>query len=157
MKSERQKKIIEIICSNEIDTQEELVEILKNTGYDVTQATISRDIRALGLIKVAGETKRQKYAIPDKIDPTSDGKYITLLRDAVKSFDYAENIIVIKTVSGMAMAVAAALDNLQIDTIVGCVAGDDTLLCVVRNKNLINETIDQLKDIHRLAKASATW
>ena len=157
MKSERQKKIIEIICSNEIDTQEELVEILKNTGYDVTQATISRDIRALGLIKVAGETKRQKYAIPDKIDPTSDGKYITLLRDAVKSFDYAENIIVIKTVSGMAMAVAAALDNLQIDTIVGCVAGDDTLLCVVRNKNLINETIDQLKDIHRLAKESTTW
>ena len=157
MKSERQKKIIEIICSNEIDTQEELVEILRNTGYDVTQATISRDIRALGLIKVAGDTKRQKYAIPDKIDPINDGKYLTILRDAILSLDSAENIIVIKTVSGMAMAVAAGIDNLNIDTIVGCVAGDDTLMCVVRSKNLISETIEQFKGIHRLAKENTTW
>lgn len=151
MKSARQNKIIELICSYEIDTQEELVERLKNAGFDVTQATVSRDIRSLGLIKSVGDTKKQKYAIPEKLDPVHDKRYISVLKDAIISFDHAENIIVIKTVPGMAMAVAAAFDLMDVDGIVGCIAGDDTMFCVVRNKYIINETVEQL------AKKSGIW
>ena len=113
MKNGRQKKIIEIIENNEIETQEELVDRLKAEGFNVTQATVSRDIRTLSVYKKAIGDGRQKYAVEKENDHTLDGKFKRVLRDGFVSIDMAQNILVIKTVSGMAMAVAAAVDAMH--------------------------------------------
>lgn len=130
MKRNRHEKILELIEKNEIVTQEELAAELKKSGYDVTQATVSRDIRALGLTKVQTPSGGQKYAMIRSQD--ASGKYIRVLRDSYISIDQAQNLLVLKTVSGMAMAAAAALDALQMPEIVGCIAGDDTVMAAVR-------------------------
>ena len=131
MKNSRQKKLIELIESYEIDTQEELCRRLKEEGFNVTQATISRDIRTLKIYKKAGSNGGQCYAV-DRADSALDEKYLRVLRDGFVSMDMAQNILVIKTVSGMAMAVAAAIDALQYKEIVGTIAGDDTIMTAVR-------------------------
>ena len=112
MKLERHSKIVELIGKYEIETQEELAEHPKEEGYQVTQATISRDIRELKLTKASGENGRQRYMVMQTQETLSD-KYIRILRDGFVSMDMAQNILVIKTVSGMAMAVAAALDAIH--------------------------------------------
>ena len=132
MKSNRQVKILELIRENEIETQEELSEYLKQEGFKVTQATVSRDIRALKLTKVALKGGRQKYAVLPEETEDMAAKYVRVLKDGFVSMDMAQNILVVKTVSGMAMAVAAALDAMQCRDIVGSIAGDDTIMCVVR-------------------------
>jgi transcriptional regulator of arginine metabolism len=132
MKSNRQVKILELIRENEIETQEELSEYLKQEGFKVTQATVSRDIRALKLTKVALKGGRQKYAVLPEETEDMAAKYVRVLKDGFVSMDMAQNILVVKTVSGMAMAVAAALDAMQCREIVGSIAGDDTIMCVVR-------------------------
>ncbi len=132
MKSKRQGKILELIRKNEIETQEELSEYLKQEGFPVTQATVSRDIRALKLTKVALKDGRQKYAVLSEDTKDMTAKYARVLKDGFVSMDMAQNILVIKTVSGMAMAVAAALDAMQYHEIVGSIAGDDTIMCAVR-------------------------
>ncbi len=132
MKLGRQSKIIELVNKNNIETQEELADLLTKAGYNVTQATISRDIRELKLTKVAGDDGRQKYIILKNNESGLSDKFIRVLKDGFVSMDMAMNIVVIKTVSGMAMAVAAALDALHIQGIVGCIAGDDTVMCIVR-------------------------
>ena len=132
MKSDRQSKIIEIISKNNVETQEELVEMLNHQGYDVTQATVSRDIRELNLLKVTVDG-RQKYAYINHEDGAkTNNKYMRVLREGFVSMDMAQNILVIKTISGMAMAVAAALDAMKWNEIVGSIAGDDTLMCAIR-------------------------
>lgn len=132
MKKNRHEKILDIIQEQDIETQEELAAELRKSGYDVTQATVSRDIRALNLTKVATPEGRQKYSrIRDAADKMKE-KYIRVLRDGFVSMDQAQNILVMKTVSGMAMAVAAALDALEIPEIVGCIAGDDTIMAAIR-------------------------
>ena len=142
MKTKRQRKIIELITNNDIETQEELAAKLVENGFNVTQATISRDIRELNLTKIATKGGKQKYAVQSSSDIVSNSKYMRVLNDGIITMDTAGNILVVKTVSGMAMAVAAALDAMQIKEILGCIAGDDTLLCVVKHA----EETDRVKE-----------
>ena len=132
MKTARHAKIIEIINKNNLETQEELAKALNEAGFNVTQATVSRDIRELKLMKVSENGERQRYVVFQNKDNWESDKYIRVLRDGFVSMDMAQNLLVIKTVSGMAMAVAAALDALKWNEIVGCIAGDDTVMCAIR-------------------------
>ena len=132
MKIERHAKIIELINEYAIETQEELAARLNDAGFRVTQATVSRDIRELKLTKVQKENGRQCYSVMQHQRDFGE-KYIRILRDCFVSMDMAQNILVIKTVAGMAMAAAAALDGLHWTEIVGCIAGDDTIFCAVRS------------------------
>mgnify|MGYP003761233273 CR=1 FL=1 len=151
MKISRQAKIIELINKYDIETQEELADRLMQDGYNVTQATVSRDIRELKLSKVAMDDGRQKYIVLQKTEQGLSEKYTRVLRDGFVSMDMAQNILVIKTISGMAMAVAAALDALQISSIVGCIAGDDTIMCAIRSKEETYSVIEKLnKIIHNI-------
>ena len=144
MKLERHSKIIELIGQYEIETQEELAERLNQAGFRVTQATVSRDIRELKLTKVQGENGRQRYAVMQAQKDFGE-KYLRILRDCFVSMDMAQNILVIKTVSGMAMAVAEALDVIGFHEIVGCVAGDNTIMCAVRTVDDTIILMDKLK------------
>lgn len=121
MKTKRQRKIIELITNYDIETQEELAAKLVENGFNVTQATISRDIRELNLTKIATKGGKQKYAVQSSSDIVSNSKYMRVLNDGIITMDTAGNILVVKTVSGMAMAVAAALDAMQIKEILGCI------------------------------------
>lgn len=150
MKKSRQSKIIEIIQKYDVDTQEELAKRLSDAGYDVTQATISRDIRELKLSKIPTGGGKQKYIALKQDDAKIGDKYIRVLRDGFTSMDMAQNILVIKTVSGMAMAVAAALDALKLSEIVGCIAGDDTIFVAVRT---VEDTLVLMDKIHGFIKA----
>ena len=136
MKSSRQNKIIEIVKNNHVETQEELADYLTQAGFAVTQATVSRDIRELKLTKVQTESGRQKYSVLQAGNSNAgmNERLVRVLKDAFVSMDKAQNILVIKTVSGMAMAAAAALDSLNIDSLVGCIAGDDTIMCAIRTE-----------------------
>ena len=147
MKLSRQSKVLELINKYDVETQEELAEWLLKEGYNVTQATVSRDIRELKLTKVALDGGRQKYIALQKSEPGLSEKYSRVLRDGFVSMDMAQNILVVKTVSGMAMAVAAALDALHINGIVGCIAGDDTILCAIRS---IEETIPIMERLNKI-------
>jgi transcriptional regulator of arginine metabolism len=147
MKLSRQSKIIELINKYDIETQEELAERLMKDGYNVTQATVSRDIRELKLTKVAVDSGKQKYIVLQQTEPGMSEKYARVLRDGFLSMDKAENILVLKTVPGMAMAVAAALDALQINSIVGCIAGDDTVMCAIRSRE---ETIGVMEKFSKI-------
>lgn len=147
MKIERHSKIVELIGKYEIETQEELADRLNEAGFNVTQATVSRDIRELKLSKIPGENGRQKYSVLKKISDIPGEKYVRILKDGFAGMDMAQNILVIKTVSGMAMAVAAALDALHFDEIVGCIAGDDTIMCAVRT---VDDTILLMDKIRKL-------
>lgn len=132
MKKIRHQKIVEIIEKYDVETQEELAGFLKEAGFVVTQATVSRDIRELKLSKVPSSSGKQKYVVLRQDDSHLGDKYIRVLRDGFVSMDMAQNILVVKTVSGMAMAVAAALDALKFPEVVGCIAGDDTIMVAVR-------------------------
>lgn len=144
MKVGRQAKIIELISQDIIETQEELADLLMQAGYNVTQATVSRDIRELRLTKVATDDGRQRYIQLQNQESGLYEKYVRVLKAGYLSMEQAQNILVIKTVSGMAMAVAAALDSLNISGIVGCIAGDDTVMCAVRNAELVEGIIKKL-------------
>lgn len=147
MKSKRQEKIIEIIETQDIETQDELAEKLQEAGFQTTQATISRDIREMKLTKIAAQSGKQKYiALKDKDYHTTE-KYKRVLADGVLSLESAQNLIVIKTVVGMAMAVAAAIDNLHMTGIMGCIAGDDTIFCVTKDDNMAKEVIKNIKKL----------
>jgi transcriptional regulator of arginine metabolism len=133
MKSARQEKILELIYRNDVETQEDLLSLLNESGYKVTQATVSRDIRELKLIKKSNGKGRQKYAASSEQTEDFTMKYAAVFREGFVSADTAENILVVKTVSGMAMAVAAAIDAMNYKEIVGSIAGDDTIMCAVRS------------------------
>lgn len=147
MKLARHEKIMELISQYDIDTQEELAARLNDAGFKVTQATVSRDIRALKLTKVTGKEGKSKYAILNDVHHTADDKYMRVLKDALLGMDVGQNIIVVKTVSGMAMAVGAALDALKWEEILGCIAGDDTVMCVTRTSEQAQEVVDKIHAI----------
>jgi len=147
MKYNRHAKIIEIIENNVVETQEELAEKLKESGFDVTQATVSRDIKELRLIKVLDENGRYKYATIYSPDSNISTKLRTIFSESVTKIDFAGNIIVIKTLSGMAQAAAAAIDSMNLSEIVGCIAGDDTIMVVVRSEDVAIELMDKFKKI----------
>lgn len=147
MKIERHSKIVELISKYEIETQEELASLLNKEGYNVTQATVSRDIRELKLTKMPVDNGKQKYVVIQNKEGWLSDKYIRVLRDGYISMDMAQNILVIKTVSGMAMAVAAALDAMQWHEVVGCIAGDDTIMCAVRS---VDDTLVLMEKIRKV-------
>ena len=146
MKTKRHSKIVELINSYDIETQEELAQKLEEGGFVVTQATVSRDIRDLKLSKVVTANGRQKYSLMPKQDGISE-KYVRILGEAFVSMDMAQNILVVKTVSGMAMAAAAALDSMQMSEIVGCIAGDDTIMAAIRS---VDDTVVVMERIRKL-------
>ena len=147
MKSKRHVKILELIEKNDIETQEELLARLEQEGYHVTQATVSRDIRELKLIKAAMNNGRQKYAALSEQTKDLLEKYKKILKNGFVSMDMAQNILVVKTVAGMAMAVAAALDAMDCHEIVGSIAGDDTVMCAVRTVEDTETLMERLRKI----------
>lgn len=147
MKSKRHVKILELIRKNEIETQEELSACLEKEGYHVTQATVSRDIRELKLTKVSLNSGKQKYVALAETTEDMLQKYIRIFKDGFLTMDMAQNILVIKTVSGMAMAVAAALDAMNCTEIVGSIAGDDTIMCAVRT---VDDTIQLMERLRKI-------
>lgn len=146
-KNKRQEKILEIIVKNKIETQEELAAKLEEAGFASTQATISRDIKEMKLTKVADATGKLCYVAYRKTDDDMSDKYIRIFKDGFISMDNAQNILVIKTVSGMAMALAAALDHMKYAEIVGSIAGDDTIMCAVRSVDDTIAIMNSLREI----------
>ncbi|MBE6554717.1 MAG: arginine repressor [Ruminococcaceae bacterium] len=134
MKTNRQKKILEIVNRFHVETQDDLIDRLMMEGYTVTQATVSRDIRELQLTKVLTGKGSYRYVAPKKEDMVAGLKFNAALVDSITSVEYAMNMIVIKTYPGLAQAVAAGVDNLSIAEVLGCVAGDDTIMIVTRNE-----------------------
>ena len=147
MKTARQDKILELIARYQIDTQEELAARLNEAGYKVTQATVSRDIRSLRLTKVAGEDGRSYYAVlPESVSRSQD-KYMRVLTDAVTDAAVGQNLVVIRTGSGMAMGAATALDALDWPQLLGCIAGDDTVFCACRTHEEALEILARLEGL----------
>ena len=130
-----------------METQEELSAYLEREGYQVTQATVSRDIRELKLTKIATDNGRQKYAVIADADIGMLEKYARVLREGYVSMDIAQNILVIKTVSGMASAVCAAIDAMKMNEVVGSIAGDDTLICIIRTNDDAVMTMKKLRKL----------
>ena len=149
MKNERQRKILELISNNDYATQEELCAALNESGYNAAQATVSRDIRELNLMKTSSNGKSQKYVSVTAKRPELSDKYIRVLKEGYVNMDMAQNILVIKTVPGMAMAVCAALDELDFYEIVGSIAGDDTIMCAVRS---VGDTMAVMNKIKKLIR-----
>ena len=149
MKTNRQSKIIEIIQKNEVETQDELSALLEKDGFRVTQATVSRDIRELKLTKIPTAGGRQKYAVITDAPENLSKKYERVLREGFLSMDMAQNILVIKTVSGMASAVCAAIDAMKMRENVGSIAGDDTIMCAIRT---VDDTYAVMKKIRRIVE-----
>lgn len=147
MKVNRHVKIVELVNKHCIETQEELTELLKQEGFQVTQATVSRDIRDLKLSKVATDEGKQKYVVLKATENALRDKYMRIMKDGFVSMDMAMNILVIKTVSGMAMAVGAAIDEMQWHEVVGCIAGDDTIMCAIRTMEDTAVVMDKIRKI----------
>lgn len=147
MKSARQEKILELITRYEIETQDELIEKLRNEGYDVTQATASRDIKELKLTKTQTNKGKYRYVRPIVNDATPGAKFNAALATSILSVNYGENIVVVRTYPGMANAVATAIDSIRHEDILGSVAGDDTILIVARSKNIASNICDHVKKI----------
>lgn len=147
MKTKRQAKILELIQKNDVETQEELSAYLEREGFQVTQATVSRDIRELKLTKIAMDNGRQKYAVIADTDPDMTEKYARVFREGFVSMDMAENIVVIHTVSGMASAVCAAIDAMKMHEVIGSIAGDDTIICVIRSSEDASHIMKKLRKI----------
>lgn len=145
-RSARQNKILEIIGRMEIETQEELCNELNKLNFNVTQATISRDIKELKLYKVAGNTKKYKYAYIEGEGDAVSNKMRNLFRECVQSINYANNLIIVKTMRGNAGSAGTFIDSLQIQEVIGCVAGDDTLMLVVDSNEHTPTIVDRLRE-----------
>ena len=147
----RHTAILRIISEQEIETQDDLIAKLKENGFDVTQATVSRDIKQLGLVKTTDGEGTYRYSAPHPSSSGSDSKFKNILSEAIISSESAENMVVVKTYSGMANAAAAAIDALASDRILGSIAGDDTILIVTKNDETAEEFSEILKDAVKLA------
>lgn len=148
MKNERQERILQIIRENEVETQEDLLVHLKKLGISSTQATISRDIKQLHLVKQPTGSGGYKYAVSAaKTHLNVAEKLRTIFRESITRVDYAQNLVVIKTMSGLANAACAAVDAMEIPEIVGSLAGDDTALLVMRNESAALELAEELREM----------
>ena len=146
MKSKRQAKIMEIISKTNVETQEQLLQELQNAGFTGTQATISRDIKELRIVKELTGFGTYRYtAAADEVSGTFSSKLNTIFRECVTGFDYAQNIIVIKTMPGLASAAGAALDGMGLEGLVGSLAGDDTAILIMRTNLMAEELCEELK------------
>lgn len=147
MKRSRHDTILKLIEERDIETQEELAELLKKEGYQVTQATVSRDIRALNLSKIPNGYGKQKYTALKHDDGHLADRFLRVFKEGFVSMDMAQNILVVKTVSGMAMAVAAAIDAMKLSEIVGSIAGDDTIMIAVRTVSDTRKVMEQIESV----------
>ncbi len=146
-KKNRQKLILSIIESEKITTQEELVRYLQKQNWQVTQATISRDIKELGLNKVSEDGTTQKYSPNRKNGEATEHRLITVFTQAVVSYDSASNIVIIRTLPGMASACASAIDSMKFPEVVGTIAGDDTVFVATKSALLANHLVDRIKNM----------
>ncbi len=146
-RSARQMKILELITDNVVETQDDLARMLKESGFNATQATISRDIKELGIVKMSIDGKRQKYVREYGDRSVSNDKLVNIFKSAVVSILYANNIVVIKTMSGSANIAGMMLDRLENPDILGCVAGDDTVMAVAKSEAVAREITDELSEL----------
>lgn len=149
MKSVRHAMILEIIESKDIETQEELAEELMRHGVRVTQATVSRDIKELRLLKVLSDKGGYKYATADRAEQGMDDRYIRIFSESVLSMTSAGNLIVIKTLTGSANAAAEAIDSLKWPDVIGTLAGDNTILIIIQNEDAVEAALARFKTLVR--------
>lgn len=149
MKYNRHARILEIIENNEIETQDELAEKLRLTGLDVTQATISRDIKELRLVKVMSESGKYRYSAMNHDSASTSERLMVILKEAFVSCDYANNILIIKTLPGMAQAVGEIVDTLGWSDIVGTIAGDNTLMIICRAEKIAEDLMEKFTRVVR--------
>lgn len=147
MKSSRHKKILEIIVEKDIETQEELSEELKKNGFDVTQATVSRDIKILKLAKVLSSSGKYKYISVLQKNSDFTDKFVNILSNTVLSVEQVDNFVVVKTLTGSANAAAEALDTLGMNEVAGTIAGDNTIFILARSKDMAKELMEKINDI----------
>ena len=147
MKTSRQEEILQIIESYEIETQEELANQLRARGYKVTQATVSRDIKELRLIKIAGQRSAYRYARPGRHESAVNDRMIRLLSDSTVGTDYAGQMVVVKTLSGSANVAAEAIDNMNWEEVLGTIAGDNTIFVAVRNESFAAEIAGRIRKL----------
>ena len=148
MKSQRQAKILEIISAQNIETQEQLLDALQKEGFHGTQATISRDIKELRIIKELSRFGTYRYSTAsNEIDSTFTGRLNTIFRECVIGFDYAQNIIVLRTLPGLASAAGSAIDAMKLHSVVGSLAGDDTVMIVMRDTNSAAHLCGEIKSL----------
>ena len=146
MKTNRQKKILELISEKSIETQEQLLKELQDSGYKSTQATISRDIKELRIIKTLDGLGGYRYSIPVKNDDDKfDARFRVIFRECVTSMDYAQNLVIIKTMPGLGAAAGANIDALHMPTVVGTLSGDDTALVIMRDANAAMEFCSEIR------------
>ena len=150
MKTSRHEKIIEIIEKFEVETQDELIDHLNREGFNVTQATISRDIRELKLSKISTARGTYRYVQSRRHPAESNVRFNNALIESILNVDYACNIIVLKTLPGLASAVATGLDSIHLPEILGCIAGDDTIMVVTRDDDCAIEISDKLKHMMKV-------
>lgn len=147
MKKLRQDKMMELISRYDIETQDELITRLRECGFPVTQATVSRDIRELKIVKLTAGKGKYRYALPTHNEGKTNIKLHGALVDSILSVDHACNTIVLKTLPGMAQALAVGIDHMNLPQILGCVAGDDTILVVVRDAEAASDIAVSIHDL----------
>ncbi|MBR7160056.1 MAG: arginine repressor [Clostridia bacterium] len=145
-RAQRQSKILDLITKYDVETQEELAALLRDIGENVTQATVSRDIKELGLIKVASGNK-YRYSYAEKHEPKLSVKMVNLFKESVVTIASSQNLIVIKTLAGTASAAASLIDKLGMIEILGTVAGDDTILVVINGEDNVSKVLDKFNQI----------
>jgi len=146
-RSSRQSKILEIIKAKEIETQDDLVRELRALNFDITQATISRDIKELGLIKIMTDDKRYKYAYVDSSEQKVSGKYMGIYKEAIISIKNAQNLVVIKTLKGVANAISSFVDKLSLKNVLGTTYGDETVMVICPNNAEALEVCEKIADM----------
>jgi transcriptional regulator of arginine metabolism len=147
MRSLRQSKILELISKNAVETQEELVDALRRSNFEVTQATVSRDIKELGLIKITSDDNKYKYAYIKSDEQKISSRLVNMFRESVISVEPVSNLIVLKTLGGSANAAGLVIDKLNSSEILGCIAGDDTVLLITKTSESAGRVINILKDL----------
>lgn len=147
MRYSRQNKIIELISTREIDTQENLANLLRADGFIVTQATVSRDIKELQLVKVLTASGKYKYAVNSHKDAPASERFSRIFKETISSFNSSGNIIVVKTLSGCAAAAAEAIDNCNIPGVIGSIAGDNTIFLLADSEDNVANIIDQFREL----------
>ena len=147
MRYARQNKILDIDNSHEVETQDKLVSLLKKAGYQATQATVSRDIKELQLIKVLAPSGRYKYAVSPAAEQPSPERFVTIFKETIRAVDSSGNLIVIKTLPGCANAAGEAIDTMSMNHVVGTVAGDNTLLLIADDPANVPDLVKRFHDI----------
>jgi transcriptional regulator of arginine metabolism len=148
MKTQRQAKIVEIISNQDVETQEQLLDALRAAGFNSTQATISRDIKELRIIKELTNFGTYRYTTSTKeVSGSFSSRLNTIFRECVTDFDYAQNLMVIKTIPGLASAAGSAIDAMNMSVVIGTLAGDDTVLVVMRDTNAAAAFYGEIKNL----------